>query len=189
MQKQVTIVALLLLITSVLTACGVKTNDTKNDVSSAQNVQPRLAGYEVRDVDNIVDAFSTALGASALATGNIPLAATIERVNSGLGCLQEAGALSGQLYIQNENVQIVPQGGVVVVGNVDRIQRNLLSCVTSGFSAQSVLEIQPCFQTGEFTYNNENFVYMYGGAGAGICASFQTHFVTNLGATVTSQYP
>lgn len=172
----------------VLVACQ-PTNDSSSDSASAQSLQPNLAGYEVQNSDNIIDGFSTALAASALTSGNVPLAIAIERVNSTLECLENVGALSGQIYIQNENVQIVPQGGTTLIVNLSRVERNLFNCVTEQPLSAQALSIEPCFQTGTFTFEEEEFLYLYAGAGAQVCAAFNTHFVTGLGGTITSNYP
>lgn len=188
MQKRMTLI-LLAIVALLIAACNTQTEGEAGDTTSAQTLQPNIAGYEVRDVDNIVDGFSTAIAASAVTSGNVPLAVAIERINTTLECLQDTGAISGQIYIQQEDVQVVPQGGTSIVVNLDRVQRNVFGCVTDQpLSAQS-LSIEPCFQTGQFTYEEQTFVYMYAGAGANICAAFQTHFVTGLGATITSEYP
>jgi hypothetical protein len=185
--KKLWTVCITLVLALAVSACG-ETGDSESDSAAAQNVQPVISGYTATNVDNVVDAFSAGLGASALASGNVPLAATIERVNTSLSCLEGTGALSGQYYVQDNPTLGVPQGGVSLIANTDRIQRNLLNCVTEQpFSAQAI-SIEPCFETGEFTYEGENFLYMYGGAGEGICAAFNQHF-NNLDATVTSRYP
>lgn len=187
MKRLITVLMVALMVAFGLVACD--TLDSADDGTSAQNLQPNLAGYSRQDVDGIVDAFATTLGASALASGNVPMALTVERVNTGLGCLQEKGAISGQMYIQEATSLSVPQGGVSVVINVNRTQRNLFNCLTDQpFSAQS-LEVQPCFVNGTLNYEGDEYIYMYAAAGDEICALFGQHFQTNLSGTITSQYP
>lgn len=165
----------LLLMGLLLAAC--ETTDSASDPTSAQNMQPSLVGYDVQDTDNIIDAVTSAAGAAALASGNVPLVAAIERINTTLGCLQEVGAVSARTYVQNENVSVVPQAGVSLIVNQDRVERNLLSCVVEPpLSAQAVLEIEPCIDSGTFTQDGETFFYAYLGAGSQICAAFRAHY-------------
>lgn len=183
MRKQLLWIGILTLMLAMV-ACR-DTNDTANDAASAQSLQPSLAGFQVQNADNILDSFATAAGTGALTTGNVPLAATIERANTLIQCLQDAGAVSGNIYIQNTNVSIIPELGASMVINRTRVERNVLGCLAEQpFSAQS-LALEPCTASGEFTYQNEQFFYAYVGAGEGICAAFDAHF-RSLGATPSS---
>lgn len=163
-----------------LAACD--TDDSSSDSAAAQNLQPNLTGYDVQNPDNVIDTFSGGIGAAALAAGNIPLAAAIERVNTTLQCLQDVGAVDARIYTQTENVNIIPQAGVSLIVNQTRVERNILGCVTeSPISAQATLEIQPCADAGSFTFEEENYFYAYIGAGDQLCAALQTHY-NSLGA-------
>lgn len=168
-----------------LAACN-PTGDTSSDATSAQNLQPALTGYQVQNVDNVLDAFATTAGAGAVASGNVPLAATIERVNTLLQCMQDVGAVSGSIYLQSENISFgIPQAGVSIVVNKTRVERNFLSCLTQQpFSAQAVLDIQPCAESGSFIFEGQEYYYAFAGAGSGICAGFYTHF-QNYDSTLT----
>lgn len=175
---------MMMLAVFVVAACQ-PTGDSSSDRAAAQNLQPALSGYQVQNVDNVLDAFAATTGTTAIGTGNIPLAATIERVNSLLQCLQDVGAVSGSVYVQSEGVTIVPQAGVSVIINKTRVERNILSCVTQQpFSAQSVLEVQPCVASGSFVFEGQEYYYAFAGAGDGICAGFYIHF-QNYDSTLT----
>jgi len=168
----------LMIASLVLAACD--TGDTAQDTAAAQNFQPNFSGYEITDADNLVDAVTASTGAGALASGNVALAAAMERANTTLACLQERGAISGQMYLQNENVGVVPEVGVSFVINKSRVERNLLNCVTQPPLSAQAVTIEPCAETGEFTFEGEEFTYIYVGVGDNICNGFETHFA-NLG--------
>jgi hypothetical protein len=169
-------ILMMMLAVFMLAACG-QTGDSSSDATSAQNLQPALTGYQVQNVDNVLDAFAATAGTTAVGTGNVPLAATIERVNTLLQCMQDVGAISGSVYVQNQNVTIIPQAGISVVINKTRVERNVLSCLTQQpFSAQSVLDVQPCVESGSFIFEGQEYYYAFAGAGDGICAGFYTHF-------------
>lgn len=187
MKKLITLLTLVALV-FVLVACG-ETGDTSSDSTAAQQLQPNIAGFDVQNSDNVIDGFSTTLAATALASGNVPLAIAIERINSTLECLENTGALSGQIYIQSENVNLVPEGGTSIVVNTDRVERNLFNCVTNQPLSAQALSIEPCFATGTFTFEEEEFLFMYAGAGQGICQAFDIHFINGLGGVLTSSYP
>jgi len=157
-----------------LAAC--ETTDTASDPASAQNVQPNLAGYDVQTTDNYADALAAVGGTSALATGNVALAAGIERLGTTLECLQDVGAISANIYTRSGD-EIIPQMGVSLIINQTRVQRNVLACLTeSPIGAQGALEIQFCPATGTFTFEDEEFYFAYIGVGDQICEAFNTHF-------------
>jgi hypothetical protein len=175
MRKSILLISLLVM-ALMLVACD--TGDTSTQTTSAQSLQPNLTGFSVQDGSNIVETFANTVAAGSAATGNIPLAATLERVGTTLECLTDVGAVSAQVYRQTANVSIVPQAGVSLVVNQDRVERNILGCVTDlPFGAQS-LSIEPCAETGTFTFQNEKFYYAYIGAGTELCSAFDAHFNT-----------
>jgi hypothetical protein len=176
---------ILVLLTVFLAAC--KSNDSSSDTGSAQNLQPSITGFRTQDLDVGADAILTSAAGGSLATGNVPLAAAIQRGDALLQCLQETGSLSGLMYIE-ENPDIVPQVGASIVVNKTRVARNVLACLTEGgFSAQSI-SLEPCAAQGEFTVGTEQYWFAYVGAGEGLCAAFESHF-TGLSASFTGRYP
>lgn len=181
MRNVLTTIVLLVAGVFVFAACQ-PTGDAETDANSAQTLQPRVAGFQATEADSVSQQFTNTLVASAAVTGNAPLAAALERAGTTINCLEEAGAISGNIYQQTQNVQVVPQGGASLIINTDRVANNLLNCVTEQpFSAQQ-LTLEPCAEIGTFTRDGDNFVYAYVAAGNEICAAFNTHFRTNLNA-------
>lgn len=179
------LLALITILAIILVAC--ETNDQATDALSAQNQQPALTGYQTTDLDIAGDALLAAAGGSAVATGNVPLAAAIQRGDALLQCLQDTGSASGLMYVE-ENPNIIPQVGASLIVNKTRVQRNVFSCLTElGFGAQSAIDLEPCAAQGEFTVDGEEFFFAYVGAGTGICAAFDTHF-NSLGSTILGTY-
>ena len=154
---------------------------------SAQNQQPALVGYETTDLDVAADALLVAAGGAAVTTGNVAMAAAIQRADALLQCLQDTGAISGLMYVE-ENPGIIPEVGASLVVNKTRVERNIFACLTDlGFSAQS-LELEPCVAYGEFTLQNNEFWFAYVGVGSGLCTGFSAHY-TGLNATFIDRYP
>lgn len=179
------LLALIMILAMVLVAC--ETNDDAGDTLSAQNQQPALVGYQTTDLDIASDALLAAAGGTAVTSGNVPLALAIQRADALLQCLQDTGAVSGLMYVE-ENPSIIPEVGASLLVNKTRVERNLFACVTdTGFSAQA-LDIEPCVAYGEFTLEGEEFWFAYVGAGSGICTGFSTHY-SSLNATILDQYP
>lgn len=171
------LVVLMIVVALILVAC--ETADTSTQATSAQSLQPNITGFRIEEGDNVVQSFANVVAGATAVTGNVPLAATIERVNATIACLGDVGAVSAQVYVQEQNVQLVPQAGMSFVVNKTRVERNILGCVAdTQFSAQAVLDIEPCAQTGTFTYQNEEFYYAYIGAGTELCSGFSQHFNT-----------
>ncbi len=174
LRKSVLLLGVVLLAV-VLAAC--ETGDSASDSASAQNVQPNIEGYTIQTFDNYSDALAAVAGTGALASGNIPLAAGIERLSTALECLQDVGAVSANIYTRSGD-NIIPQVGVSLVVNQTRVERNILACLTeTPLSAQGV-EIQMCPTTGNFSYEGEEFYFAYFGVGDQICEAFSTHYQT-----------
>lgn len=188
MNKRLLIV-LMILLALVLVACD--TQGTKEDATSAQNLQPSVAGFTTTDLDTGLDAIALSAGTGAAASGNLPLAAAIERANSLLQCLQDVGAVSGLLYLQ-ENPNVIPETGASLVVNKTRVEENLFACLTQ-VGAQSVLEFRICAQHGQFTAGGDEFWYAYVGVGDALCDGFEGHFNASNPAietlTVEGGYP
>jgi outer membrane lipoprotein SlyB len=174
MRKSMLLV-IMLVMAFTLAACD--TSDTNNQATSAQTLQPNLTGFRVQSGDDVIQTYANTVATGAMATGNVPLAAAIERVGTALDCLTAAGAISGNVYIQDP-AGVIPQSGLSVIVNRARVERNILGCAADlPFSAQSV-DIEPCAETGSFTYQNEQFYYLYAGVGSELCNAFQAHFST-----------
>jgi hypothetical protein len=171
--RQSKVLVMLMVLVLALAAC--QTSDTANQATSALSLQPTITGFRTQDGNNIVQTFTTTVAGGTLATGNVPLAAAIERVSTALACLTDAGAIDGRVYVQ-EPAGVIPQTGLSIIVNRSRVERNILGCVADlPFGAQSV-ELEPCAETGRFTYQNEEFYYVYVGIGSELCSAFNTHF-------------
>ena len=171
--RQSKILVLLMVLALALAAC--QTSDTNNQATSAQSLQPTITGFRVESGDNVIQTFTTTVATGSLATGNVPLAAAIERVGTALTCLTDAGAIAGNVYVQDP-AGVIPQTGLSIIVNRTRVERNILGCVADlPFSAQAV-ELEPCAETGNFTYQNEEFYYVYVGIGSELCGAFNQHF-------------
>lgn len=175
---------ILILLAVFIAACG-PTGDTATDETSAENLLPNISGYTATQTNSVITALTAAGAGAALTGGNVPVAVALERTDKILQCLQERGAVGARVYVEQNPTSIVPEAGAAVVLNQTRFNRNLLSCLvegsTSGFSTQSVT-IEPCTGSGNFTFRDEEFAYIYVGVGPNLCGYFSQHF-TNLGGT------
>jgi hypothetical protein len=135
----------------------------------------------VTNSNSITDALTTAGAGAALAGGNAPVAAAIAKAENVVQCMQEKGAADARIYVEAAQTGVIPETGASVVINTTRVNRNLLECLTTGnqgeqpLTAQAV-EIVPCTGTGAFTYQGENFTYLYVGVGDKLCGFFNQHF-------------
>jgi predicted small secreted protein len=180
----------LLVVALLLVAC--EPQGTAEDVTSAQNFQPAIAGYTTTNLDTGLDAIALSAGTGALATGNIPLAAAIERADSLLQCLQDTGSVSGLAYLQ-EDPNVIPQTGASLVVNKTRVQENLFACMTSQVLAQAVFDFEICASNGQFTAGGDEFWFAYVGVGTDLCEGFRSHFSASNAAitsiTIEGTYP
>lgn len=182
MQKWTTL-ALMLLMALALSACGTTTaptNNTRNDAESAQNLQPNIAGYTTTNVDNFADALTQlGLGASAV-QGNAPLVALISRAEATLQCFQDRGAIDARAYsranLDLSNLQI-PEAGLSVVINNNRLAQEAIGCITGNSNQPMMAQaVQPCVSTGQFSFRQNSYTYVYVGLGDQLCGYFEQHF-------------
>lgn len=174
MMNKPLIMGMMIVLALVLASCD--TGDSATDTTSAQNLQPSVTGYDVYETGNVIDTVSNAAGAAALTTGNVPLAAAIERSGTIIECLEDRGAVSAQGYLESAPSDVVPQGGFSLIINDDRVGRNLLNCAAeSPVGAQSLVP-EICADAGEFVFSGESFTYVYVGTGSQFCAAIQQHF-------------
>jgi len=154
------------------------TGNTAQDVNSAQRLLPNLAAYTATDVDTAIDGAFTAVGGAALAGGQVEITAAVAKAEQMIQCFQDRGALAAKFYTENTQSNIVPKVGAVLVINQTRVNQELLNCLLGGqnqtFSAQSVVE--PCADSGNFTYQGDSISYVYVGSQPDVCALFNQHF-------------
>jgi hypothetical protein len=165
-------------------ACTPNTSQTANDPAAAQQLMPNIVGYTANEVTDVVAALSTAATAASLAGGNLPVAGALNRAEALLRCLQERGAVSGRSYLQQNITNIVPEAGVVVIVNNDRVSENFLACLASGarpMTAQTIT-IEPCAEAGTFAFQGNNYSFVYVGVGSELCGYFALHFNNLRGA-------
>lgn len=163
------------LLALVLVACT--TEDSSTDTTSAQSLQPAPNGFSQEVANDAVEDFAAVVAAGSGVTGNVPLAAGLERARTTLDCLEDVGAISAVIYRQ-ENFTVVPQAGVSLIVNKTRVERNILGCVTdTPFRSQGAEDIiQPCANSGEFTVSDEEFWYAFIGVGAEFCSQIEPYF-------------
>ena len=170
-------IVLTLVVAALLAACD--TQGTRNEPESAQNLLPNLANYTATNADNLVDTLTVAAGGASAATGNIPLAAGIARAEAVAQCLQDTGSVASNYYVESRPANVVPNFGAALVVNQTRVEQNLLACITrltqGEVSAQAV-QVEPCVDSGSFTFNGDTISYVYIGVGDNICQLFGTHF-------------
>lgn len=164
------------LMTMALLLAACETGDSAADPESAQNLQPPLNGFDQEVANDLLENFAAIAGTGSAATGNIPAAAALERINSTLTCLEDVGAVSAVIHRQ-QNPGAIPQTGVTLIVNQTRVEENILSCVTQlPFSAQSLDSIEICTQTGNFTNAGDSYFYGYIGFGTDFCDQVSTYF-------------
>lgn len=177
MRKVLTLLVLGLLL---VMASACQTIGTQSDAASAQRYLPNIAGYTTTESDSIIDALTKAGFGTALASGNVPALAAIERADTVLQCMEETGAIAGRFYTEAAPSDIIPQAGAAIVVNRTRVNQNVLACLSrgrdlGGLGAQSVT-IEPCASTGEFAVGSDEFTYIYVGVGNNLCGLFEQHF-------------
>ena len=163
-----------------MAACSIgNTNNKSTDPQAAQNLQPNISGYQVTSVDNVTDALAKLGMTAGTLQGNPLLVAFVSRAESTLQCFQDKGAVDAKAYSQlNISDPLNPQAGMSIVINQDRVTQEALGCLTGSSANQRTMAqaVEPCVSTGQFTYSNNNYTYVYVGVGDQLCGYFQQHF-------------
>jgi len=170
----------LLLTILLLAACSMTaTGDTASDAASAQSFLPNIPGYNVTEANTITEALTAAGVGGSLLTGNLPLAALVNRLDAMMQCYQGVGAVAARVYTELNLANLIqgqiPKVGALAVINEDRLERNFFSCAIGGgasISAQSD-QVEPCGGSGTFTVNNERLHYIFGATSPELCGIFQ----------------
>jgi hypothetical protein len=169
----------LLLTILLLAACTMTaTGDTANDAASAQNFLPNIPGYNMTEASSITDALTTAGVGGSLLTGNIPLAALVNRLDAMMTCYQGVGAVAARVYTEVNIANIIqgqiPKVGALAVINEARLERNFLNCAIGGGNLSAQAEgVEPCGGSGTFVVNNERLHYIFGATSPELCGIFQ----------------
>ncbi len=160
-----------------LSACS-PTGDTDTDIEAAQSVMPAFGGYTSFATESVQDAITAALSGGSLATGNIPAAALVAKIDGMIDCYRGVGAVDARVFVQNGSSEVfIPIVGAVAVVNETRVIDNFVNCVASPLSsAQSAGTPEPCTGSGRFAYQGDNFVYIYAGSDTSFCSQVTTHF-------------
>lgn len=172
-----TILSVVLALIALFAVACEPTNDTAQDAESAQSLMPSIAGYTSQSADNVQEAIATALGAGSVASGNLPAAALIERVDSMIDCYQNVGAVDARIFFQQEG-SLIPHVGAVAVVNETRLIDNFLNCMTStrGLSAQTADAFEVCNGSGRITVAGDSIAYLYVATSPNFCSTVQNYF-------------
>lgn len=170
------ILTVLLVFLAIFAVSCEQTNDTAGDAESAQSLMPSVAGYTSQSADNVQEAIATALGTGAAASGNLPAAGMIERVDAMIDCYQDVGAVDARIFFQQEG-SLIPHVGAVAVINETRLIDNFLSCITStrGLTAQTA-EFEVCNGSGRITVSGDSIAYLYVATSPSFCSTVQNYF-------------
>ncbi len=162
-----------------LVACNAQ--GSSGDVQSAQSLLPNISGYTVSQSKDLISAITATGAGGSLTTGNVPLAAAFARADTVLKCLEDSGTAGANVYTETNPANLIPQAGAVFIINQTRLNQNLLNCLlTTGqqgsrIQSQSV-EIRPCAEGGNFTFQSNEYAYIYVGVGDSLCGFFAQHF-------------
>lgn len=175
------ITRIVLLLTMMLTIAACQdTGNTAGDAQSAQRLLPNIEAYTATDVDTAVDGAFTAVGGAALAGGQVEITAAVAKAEQVIQCFQDRGAVAARFYSEKTPTDVVPKVGAVLVINQTRITQEFFNCALGGqeetFGAQAVVE--PCADSGSFTYEGDNISYVYVGSQPAVCSIFEQHFLS-----------
>lgn len=155
------------------------TGDDDRDPESAatimDGVQDALdANYTSTNADSVREALATVGTAGSVVTGNPALALAINRVDTLIVCFQDVGAVAVRIFYSN-NLQQVPQFGVLAIINENRVTDNLIPCLTRPplVGAQSAGDVvEPCSGDGAFTVAGDTIRYFYVASDPTLCSNF-----------------
>lgn len=163
-------------------ASACRPQGTQSDSQAVQSLMPNINGYTRSQTSNIIDAMTAAGAGGALLSGNPAVAAAVARADTVLDCLEASGTIGANTYVETVQSGLIPEAGAVIIINQTRLNQNALACFLTagtesqrGFSAQNI-DIRPCAEGGNFTYQSNDYAYAYVGVGDRLCGFFSQHF-------------
>lgn len=182
MFKRITWVLAALSLLLMVSACGAlgtgSTGDSSDDAEAAQSFMPEITGYTSVQAADIKTALSTISQGGAAATGNLPAAFLINRLDAFITCYNEVGAVDARVYA---SLSVPPTVGALAVINQTRAAENLLPCITGGGGGDDLAGAQaagpePCFGSGSFVFNGDTITYVFGASDQPLCTAFENSF-------------
>lgn len=182
MLKRMTWVLMTLSLLLLVTACGAlgtgSTGDSADDPEAAQSFIPEISGYTSVKAADIKSALATISQGGAAATGNLPAAFLINRLDAFISCYNEVGAVDARVYA---SIAVPPTVGALAVINQTRAAENLLPCITGNQGGGDLVGAQsanpePCFGSGSFVFNGDTITYIYGASDTPLCTAFENSF-------------
>lgn len=178
----------LIVLAAALAACSTTPTGSRDDANAAANFLPTAgiySGYEITSADSLTDAITAAAGEGAEALENPAITRVVEQVDAFIDCYSEVGAVAANIYTQVDlggiltRGEFIPNVGTIAVVNQDRVQDNLVACITGNepppglFGAQAVTL---CSNSGTFTAGGDTFRYVYIANDETFCSATDTHF-------------
>jgi hypothetical protein len=139
--------------------------------SSAYNMLPNLADYNMADAVDIQDAISKVAGAAALGAAQPQITALVAAANEIAKCYQQAGAIVARVYTNKADVF---KAGTVVIINRNALTnpQTFLNCVAPSFVAAPAAAFSPCANAYTLPKGNNEFYIGYVATNTDVCAAF-----------------
>ncbi|CAG0966797.1 MAG: hypothetical protein IAE83_04245 [Anaerolinea sp.] len=158
--------AALLVVVALISACQSAAVD-----DTAAKMMPALTGYNITDTQEIIDALSKAVAGAATAGGQIQVTGVVLAANEIAKCYQQAGAVQGRVYVNQENPLI---SGLTVIVNRNKLldPATLLGCITpGGMRSMSPNSLQPCGFAYALPKDNNEFYIAFVATDESLCSA------------------
>ena len=135
-------------------------------------LMPDLPGYQVIEGEAVQEYIVGLADGAALLTGNPQMVLLIQKVDSAIGCYQEAGAVSVRIYSDED---FALSSGAIAIADRNRLTdpATLFRCIGGRivpFSAQPTLN--PCTHSYTLERDDNEFFVVYVGTTQEICQAF-----------------
>lgn len=163
----------LILVTLLVTACGVVGGGNPPKDNAAASMMPNLPDYTVSNTLDIQEAIAGVAGATSLAAAQPQFTAMITAANALAKCYQAAGAVEGRVYVNK--AEPITKSGVIFIINKNVLTNPLtfLSCMPGGGGGSTIQsDLQPCAKAYEVNTGTNTFYIGYVATDTSVCEAF-----------------
>jgi hypothetical protein len=172
MKARVFLMGTLFLLTLAVAACGLVQESPTGTPPVAQLMPANLPGYEIVQVDSVMDYIKSLSQGGALLSGNVAMVALIERLDGTIACYEEIGAVKAEVFVD----EAFPLStGAIAIVDQNRLTdpANFFRCVVgSGGGIMTEATLEPCSHTYTLERDDNQFHILYLGTTPEICHAF-----------------
>ncbi len=173
MKARIFLMGSLLVLILAAAACNFGQEAPTGTPPVAQLMPESLPGYEIVEVDSVMEYIKSLSQGGALLSGNVAMVALIERLDGTIDCYEEIGAVKSKVFVD----EAFPLStGAIAIVDQNRLTdpANFFRCVLGsgdGIMTEGI-QLEPCSHTYTLERDGNQFHILYLGTTPEICHAF-----------------